>query len=63
MYVQALRWGIVPGPPAPHPPPWTDRGLHLMDKGYVVIFAMLAAYCLTGVVLYLRARQGKRAEG
>jgi hypothetical protein len=27
-----------------------------MDMGYIVIGTMLALYCVTGVVLYLRAR-------
>jgi len=28
-----------------------------MDMGYIVIGTMLALYCLTGVVLYTRARR------
>ncbi len=31
-----------------------------MDKGYIVIFAMLAAHGLTAVLLYLRARHTKQ---
>jgi len=33
-----------------------------MDRGYAVILAMLAAYAVTGLWLYLRAR-GKGSPG
>jgi hypothetical protein len=36
-----------------------------MDKGYMVLCAMLAVYCIAGVVLFLRARsvETDRAKG
>jgi hypothetical protein len=33
-----------------------------MDKGYMVLCAMLAVYCLAGMVLFLRARSAESDE-